>query len=118
MNTIKVEKRQLLAKLKENRLKHVETYEEAIERYKDAVQSRLITLLRKAEAGVLLTPEELWVKIDRPMNKEQDYDLAISMLEWETSDTVELEAHDFRRYVNDDWEWKDAWRSNTMSYVS
>lgn len=118
---VSISRDELLAKLRENRTKHVETYEAAMEVYR----LRLVTEFeaRLAQLDLSDTPEliaavETYVKLPKPEVHADDYDRAISMVNWHQGDTIELEEHQFAELVMDQWGWHKSFISNTTSYVS
>lgn len=114
MDTITVSKTQLLDALRLNRDEHITIFDKAVEVYKQRIIEELERNLADARAGrkvsrVIMLPE--------PENHTADFDTAIKMLEWEQSDTIELERRDFMRYVENRWEWAASFAGNTQSYL-
>ena len=58
------------------------------------------------------------MNLPRPEVHTEDYDRAISMIEWHIGDTVELEEYQFAELVMDQWNWNKSFFSNTTSYIS
>lgn len=112
---------ELLYKLRENRTKHVETYEAAMQVYRQRLitefESRLAQLDLSHEADEIAAVET-YVKLPKPEVHTEDYDRAISMIEWHIGDTVELEEYQFAELVMDQWNWNKSFFSNTTSYIS
>lgn len=57
------------------------------------------------------------ISLPEPIDRTKDYDRVIAMLEMSVEDEVELEEHDFDRYVLDNWEWKDLAYSTNSQYI-
>lgn len=114
MDRIKTKTEDLLAKLKENREKHTREFEELFVKYKGAAKEAL--LKRVEEVDSWDEPENLCFELEVPENHTRDYDLAISMLEWSTEELTELDARTFRRYVLDEWEWRESFENTKLSY--
>jgi hypothetical protein len=109
MNSIKVNKADLLKKLHENRDAHKLTFTEAMEGYKEKVQAWLEERLAAAKKGRV--PDMLF-NLPHPIDQTKDYNRAIAMLEMSVDDVIELEEHDFQCYVQDEWSWS---RTTTMT---
>lgn len=105
MNTVKVAVSDLLKHLKKNRDSHVKEYAEAMVGYRETLVKELKLMTKKATAGEDI---ELIVRVVRPENYEQSYTEAIEMLEWTVEKEVELDRHQFKQYVQDEWSWKQT----------
>jgi len=44
------------------------------------------------------------------------YDTAIQMLEWSKDDTIEMASSEFRKLVEDEWDWTDAFLLSNSAY--
>jgi hypothetical protein len=85
--------------------------------YYDEAKKVLKDLLKNCNAK---NPLEL-VKLnllDIPVSYKTEYDTAIQMLEWDTSDEVELTRQEFTQYVMDSWIWKSSFLNTTSNYTS
>ena len=103
MDSIKVKKEELLAKLKENKDTHRKIFLEAQEGYRTLVIEQLETMLSDARGGKKINRH---LSLSEPTDQTRDYDRVIRMLEMSQDDVVELSEHDFAQYVLDDWSWK------------
>jgi len=109
--TIKVNKQQLIDKIKENKKNHVEEYAKAVVAYKEEALKQLAKLTEKVNNGELGIMLELTTPIDNSVN----YDKIIEMFEWEVEEVVELEQSEFLEYVQDETEFaRQAKFSNTF----
>jgi len=115
MEKIKVLVADLLKTVKANREKHITEYNEAIAGYRTTCIAKMKENLAAAEAGDEI---KTGLNVARPESHEKDYDRAISMLTWTQDTIVELGAHDFDRYVNDDWAWQQAFKAVNSMYLS
>jgi hypothetical protein len=113
METITVDKADLHAKLETNRQAHQELFDKAQVVYREKMIEELDRALAEAKAGRRIRRA---FSLPVPENHVEDFDTAIQMLEWETEDYVELSHRDFRRYVQNQWEWERSFAANTMSY--
>lgn len=115
MNTVKVNVKELLAKLKENKKLHVEKYEESVKDYYEAVRVALRKEAKKEQPSVASVYSE-FNKI--PKNHASDYEKVITMLEWTEDDIVELDQGDFINYVMDNWSWSNEFITTNSFYAS
>lgn len=111
MNSVKVAVSDLLKHLKKNREAHIKSYNEAMEGYREALVKELKVMTKKATAGEDI---ELYVRVVRPESYEDSYTEAIEMLEWTVEKEVEIDRHQFKQYVQDEWQWKQGF-ARTMS---
>jgi hypothetical protein len=113
MNTIKVAVSDLLKHLKKNRDAHVKEYAEAMVGYREALVKELKAMTKKAIAGEDI---ELYVRVVQPENYEQHYTEAIEILEWTVDKEVEIDRHQFKQYVQDEWQWKQQFARTAGLY--
>ena len=112
--TIKVNKIDLITKIKENKKNHVEEYAKAVIAYKKEALRQLIDLTKKVNKGELNVKLELTTPIDNAEN----YNKVIEMFVWEVEEIVELEQNEFLEYVQDETEFaRIAKMSNTAYFV-
>lgn len=103
----------LLEKLKANREKHTEIIKEAREGYVEEAKKALLAKLRQVKAGKLVA---LNFHLSPPEDHTSQYDTVIEMLELCVEKEIELSASDFRRFVQDEWDWSNLFLANTMMY--
>jgi len=116
MKTVTVKKEVLLEKLIENRAKHIEELGEAMAGWVKAAIKELqdeIDCLKKDPSD-----GDLHFNLSKPVSHEKNYDIAISMLEMEVNDTVEIEVDEFQKYVNDEWDWSQSFKHLSSFYTS
>lgn len=117
MKNTTVKKDELLAKVQENRENHQKLSGEARTGYRAALLDVLETGVAALKAGKDVDANHISGLLhDKPNDHTRDYDRVIGMLEMHTEDVVTLDARDFGRYVQDDWEWKDQWLASNASY--
>lgn len=96
---IRVNKSQLVGKIKENKANHVKEYEQAVKDYKEEAAKQLSDLSKKLEEG----KTNLKLELVSPVNKSDEYDKLIAMFEtWEVDDFVDLSQEEFNQYVMDE----------------
>src|SRR5215469_1851857 len=98
-----VRKDELLTALQENRSKHRQVFEKALEGYRQAAIQTLNDRITKLSAGKL---PDLAVRMPLPVDHTRDYDRVIRMLTMHQSDTITLDESTFAMYVEDDWAWR------------
>ena len=109
--TIKVNKQQLIDKIKENRENHIKEFEKAKVAYREEALKQLTEQIKKVEEGALDAKLNLITPIDNSTN----YDKIVEMFEWEVEEIVELEQSEFLEYVQDETEFaRQAKFSNTF----
>lgn len=111
--TAKVDRKLLLEKLQENLKEHQEIVAEANEGYikaaKKAVQSVLVRLK-------LNKPVRLDFAIEPPRDYSRHYTTAIEMLQWEQRNQIEISREDFRRFVQNKWDWTGHFIGTNSAY--
>lgn len=124
--TVRVE--ELIGILRTNRSKHVAEYEAQIVGWRNHLSNALLAIVNKirGEQDPLHIDTKLvdklktgLYKLPTPVSNQVDYDRTIGMLEMHLRaghDTIALEAQDYARYVDDDWEWKDTFLQNSVTY--
>jgi len=117
MKNTTVKKDELLAKVRENREAHQKLSREASTGYRAALLDVLETGVATLKGGKDVDASHIAGLLhDKPNDHTKDYDRVIGMLEMHTEDEVTLDARDFGRYVQDEWEWKDQWLTSNASY--
>ena len=115
MNTVKVKREELLTKVRANRDAHRTLFLKAQEGYRKLVIKELDRMLKDAKDGL---PIQRSVTLTEPSNHVKDYDRVITMLEMSVDDTVTLDAHDFDRYVMDNWDWSRFALATNTAYAA
>ena len=115
MQTITVDKKTLIETIAKNREEHREQFLKAQEKYRERVIEVLDERLARAREGKQV---DLLIRLPEPVDYTKSYDTALAMLEWEVGDQVELTKDDFERFVENNWEWRQHWAANTMSYLA
>jgi len=112
MKKVRVNKKDLLEILCENRKKHKEQYKVSIKAFRVKAADLLNKELQKIIAGKKF---ETYFDLQKPVSHEKDYDLVIKMVEMSVDDILELEQNEFNQLVNDEWTWKSSFRSEIYS---
>lgn len=115
IDTVRVNKDDLLARIKKNRDEHRQIFEEALEGWKKAV----IKALEEAYQDALQGKEfRLHVGLVRPEDHTDQYDTVIELLGMSLDDELELTQNDFACYALDKWAWQAQFLTTSMDYGS
>lgn len=115
MGDVTVAKAELLAIVEANRAAHWAVFQKACDKFRERAISKLNALADQVKRGDV--PESLSVGLPIPEEHTDDYDRAIRMLRMHVGETVTLSEEACMRLVEDDWGWKQAFASNTSSYL-
>ena len=138
---IEVNRDELVARLKFNREKHIEDYDEAMAGYKSVLLSKIDMAFADAkkhldkqyektrsrilaftdadiekQRDVFTLIEDITVEMKVPRSYAKDYDAAIAMAEWDVRKTLELTHAEFTCFVRDLWDWKSGFEAISMIY--
>lgn len=115
MGNVRINKIDVLKKLKENRDKHASDYETSMNGYKAALKKAVAVLARKLRKDESFDVNGV-IQLAKPQSYLKDYDRAIRMLEMSCDETVVLEQADFDRYILDEWHWKAGFNVLNSTY--
>ena len=118
MNSVKMDRKELLSIVKDNATKHLKEYNEATEDYKVAVVKLAKANLKLANSGDLEQIKKIKSVPQHPSNYSDNYSRAIRMLELSVEDTIEVEEHIFSQLVLDEWGWKQNFVAQSALYKS
>ena len=118
MQSVKINRKELLKIVRENKTKHVAEYEEAVTDYKAGVIKLAKENLKLANSGELEKITRIKAAPQAPVSYEDNYNRAIRMLELSVDKVIELEEHDFNQLVLDEWAWKRTFTAMSASYKS
>lgn len=110
--TIKVNKSNLIEKIKENQANHIIEYTKAVIAYKAEAKKQLAELQEKLSDGVL----KLNLNLTEPVNCAKNYESIIDMFEWEVEDEVELSQDEFKEYVQDETQFARMAKLSNQAY--
>jgi hypothetical protein len=118
---IKVKAGDLHDQLKENLQKHRADYTSAMSGYWDEYKSRLekaVQEVKKMKDDLEKGPSENPLQgLVKPRSYENDYLVAISMMERIPEDTdIELDTEQYKQLWLDDWGWKQQFVTTNASY--
>lgn len=113
MDSIKVNKIDLLVKLKANRENHRTIFLEAQKGYREMAIAELDKTLQDARDGKRFNRS---LSLTAPVDMTKEYDTAIEMLEMSVDKHVTLTSRQFSNYIKDDWAWKQSFLLSNSRY--
>lgn len=124
MDKVRLDKGTLLAKVRENRQKHLKEYEEACAGYIEVAKAQVDDAIKRLQlcreeldANQPITVENIYFNsLKKPQCHVADYDQVIAMLEMSIDNFVEMTDKLFSQYVMDRWHWTPEWEVTKMSY--
>jgi hypothetical protein len=112
---ITVRKGELLTILQQNRGKHRQVFEAAVEGYREQAMTWLMRTTDQVRAG--RTPELSFGHYP-PQDHTRDYDRVIRMVQMHAADTLDIDESVFASYVQDDWGWKRQFLDTSNTYAA
>jgi hypothetical protein len=103
MHSVKVNRVELLSKIKANRDGHRAIFLKAQKGYRLEMIAELEKRLAEARHGKKIVR---WMGLPKPQDHTEDYDTVIAMLEMSVDETLEIDYSLFQQYVLDRWSWK------------
>lgn len=116
--SINIDRKILLAALKDNLDAHAAEYFDALADYKKHIANELAKAVIEAET---LPPEDvakISVRFNPPQDHRKDYQDAIEMLEFSADDLINLDQESFKAYVKNEWSWTQGFKLMAASYKS
>lgn len=121
LHNVTVKKGELIEVLRKNREAHAGAYAEARGGYlvtvKEWLAERAAEVDEALEIPEIATPRPVCPHI-APENHTADYDRCLRMLEMSVDDEVELDEHQFRNIVLDEWSWSEQFAYSNSIYAS
>lgn len=105
MNTIIVQRSKLIEIIEKNKISHQEKYNEAEKLYFEKKKSLLEKCLLAMENGKDPSLTEL-LNLTKPVSQVNEYEKIIRMLKLHIEENIDLDLHDYEKYVEDNWSWK------------
>ena len=115
---VKVNREELLKKLRANREKHGIEYEDVLNGWMQAIKKSAQQIIKLADEGKLKDIDLIVKHVSKPDDHTPDYDSVIQMLEMADDEAIELSQDDFNTFVRDEWSWKRNWGLSNTSYSS
>jgi len=110
MDTITVNKKDIIKALEKNKAKHIKAYEKAVKDYDKNARKQLKEFEKKLDKGMM----GMRLNLTTPDNKSHRYTKLISMFNLELRDEIELTQHQFDEFIHDEFGWAiSAYSNNT-----
>ncbi len=113
LENMRINRHELLQRIKANRLTHRDEFERAQVGYRQAMIKELDLMLADAREGGQI---KRGVTMPEPEDHTNAYDTVIAMLELCVDDVVEISMHEFDNYVRDNWSWKGQFSTTNSRY--
>lgn len=107
---VTVKREELLERLRENREKHEQEFNQAISQWQNELQSSIESIKPNAEFEFPQSLEQL--RDDCPVSHVNDYDQAIDMFGMCVTEEIKLDSDAFNTFCRDEWGWKDSLATN------
>ncbi len=116
MRSVKLNKKDLLKIVIENRSKHIAEYNQSVEDYKAAAVKVAAEHVELAKTGELSKIAKIKAMPAAPVSYEKEYGRAIRMLELSVEKDIEVEEDIFNQLVLDEWSWKNQFVASASLY--
>ena len=114
---VKVNRKNLIEKLKENRGKHKKEYDEAVEAYQAACVKELQDALKKVRGWKTAADyDAVQVYNHLPAHHLKAYDRVLASLEMSVDEDLVITAEQISQFVMDEWNWSESFRSTANIY--
>ncbi len=133
LGSVKVDKSDMINKLKANRKKHKEDYDEAKAEYKVCYMEKLVEVKTELKSTVkklevLIKVEDLkqeslpFLRFNLGLsvlsNHLECYDSTLDMVEASVHEFIILSADEFNKFYRDNWDWKSGFDNTIHHYKS
>ena len=115
LDKVKVQKTELLSKMKDNREQHQKDVQELLVSRNEETKEYFSSLAEKLASSPEFQPKEN-IKFPLPVDNTGSYDRAIKMVEMSVDDEIELTEDQFDKLVMDNWEWKSDFLTTSQFY--
>ena len=111
----KVDKAELIEKIKANRNSHAKIVFKAQEVYRKRAIEELDARLAAAKKG---KPFNLHIMLPPPSSHLADYDRVLGLLGMSVESEVQITETEYSQYVLDDWGWSSEFTMTNSNYVA
>lgn len=118
MRSVKIDKKKLLAIVRENKEKHINDYNESVEDFKALAVKITNANLELVNTGDLAKISRVKSIPQAPVSHEKEYERAIRMLELSVEKEIEVAEDIFNQLVLDEWAWKNQFIASASLYKS
>jgi len=114
MDTINVNKKEIITALKKNKIKHAKSYEKAVKEYDKNARKQLKEFAKELDRGNM----GMQISLTTPINNSARYTKLINMFELELKDEIELTQGQFDEFIHDEFGWSRQAYATNSSYKS
>ena len=139
----KVDRKRLLETLIKNKEAHIQEYQKALAGYAQMAQQKADEAFQNAEKQLEKAKQKfveniakfdidkpdssknisctlldsVYLDLPVPKNFADAYDTAITQMDWETEDTVEITTAEIECFIRDRWTWSDSFVTSNSMYL-
>ena len=117
-HAVKVNRKELLKIVTDNKEKHIKDFLESVEDYKTATLKLAEANLELVKTGDLEQIAKTKPMPGKPVSYENNYTRAIRMLELSVEKEIDVEEDVFNQLVLDEWAWKNQFIASSTLYKS
>lgn len=115
MQTVNVNREELLKVVKANSIQHQKDYAVMIVEYKRELLMAMDALKEKTleiDSGFSTV-----IDLTEPQNNSKEYDKVLSKLEMSVDEIIVLDDREYEQYVLDNWSWSSRFNLSKTSYL-
>jgi hypothetical protein len=113
MHEVKIKKQEALEIIEKNRDEHKAIFAEGTRGYNKELRKILTEKIEALDNGEEVTPT---INLHRPCSHEEEYNLAIKMLELSVDAEIVLDSTQFRQLIMDKWHWQKDFLRETAKF--
>lgn len=115
MKSLRFDKMFIIQRLRENRKKHQEIYDESVVGYQKEAIKFLTQGLERIQSNPLA---RVSINLSVPEHHLKEYDRTILMVEQCLDTELELDEQEYSQYIQDNWTWTRNFLVGNSSYSS
>ncbi len=116
MNSVKINKKELLQIVRNNREESAKEYSEANQEYERLMIENLGEAINEIKTNGRIKDADIYLV--PPIDSSSCYDKIIKMLEISVDDVIELTHEQFSEYVLDNLPWRRYAKTTNQKYIS
>jgi len=102
--------------LRENLIKHLAGFNEAMSGWIDEVEVALTTILDDLKHKGDADMSKLFA-LEKPVSHAGEYETLLGMLELTTMPVIQMNQLQYQQYVQDEWAWSATWKRSNTRYL-
>ena len=111
----------LVSWLRENKMLHLEAYQEALTAYtkkKAVLLDKLSVAVQAGKEDDITNAYYKWNTLVKPVDASKMYDEYIQLLNASDAESIELSAQDASAIINDSWDWAQSAKLTNSTYLA